>query len=254
MGLRLKILLGFLILALMLSVAGAWSIYEMRWVGSSVQNLLEDNYASIHAASQMIEALEREDSAVLLLLSGKWEQGRTIMAAADSMFQQNLARAATNLTVSGEGSYVDSIRTAYSKYRELWERPIVGTSRQHNIDWYLGEVHGAFLKVKTGVQALMKLNEDSIYQTATSLHARANRAIMPGILAIVSALVFTLMFNYFVNYFAVSPIVRITKSVRAFLERRVPFNVEIDTNDEFAELASAIKTLCALSEPPEQKS
>ena len=61
MGLRTKILSGFLILTMMLVVAGIWSIYELTRVGTSVQRLLDDNYKSINAGKMMIEALERED-------------------------------------------------------------------------------------------------------------------------------------------------------------------------------------------------
>lgn len=52
MGLRIKILSGFLILAIMLCVAGVWSIYQFRSIGASVQALLDDNYKSINAASK----------------------------------------------------------------------------------------------------------------------------------------------------------------------------------------------------------
>ena len=71
MGLQFKILSGFFILVLMLFIAGLWSIYELNSIGSSVQSILDENYTSIHAAKRMKEALEREDSGVLLLLLGK---------------------------------------------------------------------------------------------------------------------------------------------------------------------------------------
>ena len=87
MKIRTKILLGFLILAVMLAVAGAYSIYELTTIGTSVQKLLDDNYKSINAAKMMIEALEREDSGVLLLLSGKWKQGREISGDDEQMLE-----------------------------------------------------------------------------------------------------------------------------------------------------------------------
>jgi len=99
MGIRAKILLGFLILATMLFLAGAWSIYELRTVGTSVQRLLDDNYKSIQAARLMTEALEREDSASLLLLSGNWKEGREIIEAADSSFQQAFEIAQKNVII-----------------------------------------------------------------------------------------------------------------------------------------------------------
>ena len=43
MGLRGKILSGFVILALMLLIAGFWSIYGLMHVGSSVQKIIDDS-------------------------------------------------------------------------------------------------------------------------------------------------------------------------------------------------------------------
>ncbi len=59
LGLRAKILSGFLILAMMLFVAGIWSIDELTRVGTSVQKLLVENCKSINAGNMIIEALER---------------------------------------------------------------------------------------------------------------------------------------------------------------------------------------------------
>ncbi|MFQ5824905.1 MAG: MCP four helix bundle domain-containing protein [bacterium] len=251
MGLRLKILSGFLILTMMLFIAGVWSIYEINSIGTSVQRLLDDNYTSINASKKMMEALEREDSAVLLLLLGKWEQGRSIMTSVDSLFNQGFQIAHKKLTIPGEEAHLDSIKSSYQTYKNLWEKPIVGTKKEGDLDWYFQEVHRSFLDVKSSVNNLMILNEQIIYQTASELQNRANRAIMPGIVAIISALVFTLVFNYFVNNYAVSPIVKITDSIKKFIDHKLPFNIDIETKDEFSDLTSAIKTLCALVETPE---
>ena len=138
-------------------------------------------------------------------------------------------------------------------FKNLWKKPIVGTKKEGDLDWYFNEVHDSFLVVKKSVNQLIVLNEKMIYKTASELHNKANRAIMPGIVAIISALVFSLVFNYFVNYYAVSPIVKITDRIKLFLEKKVSFKVEIETKDEFAELASAIKTVCTMVEDYEAK-
>jgi len=110
MGIRFKILSGFFILALMLLIAGIWSIYELNTIGTSVQRLLNENYKSIDAAKMMLEALEREDSATLLLILGKWEEGRTIIASGDSLFEQGFQIANNNLTIPGEKAHIDLIK------------------------------------------------------------------------------------------------------------------------------------------------
>ena len=243
MRLRIKILSGFLTLAMMLFVAGVWSIYELTTVGTSVQRLLDENYKSINAGKMMIEAFERQDSAILLLLSGNWKQGRSTIATADRLFQQEFKIAQNNVTIPGEPAYVDAIESRYKAYKDLWIKPIVDTSKEGNLDWYFENVHQAFLNAKLSVENLMALNDQTMYRTASDLKNKAHRAVMPGIVAILAALIFTLIFNLFINYYVVSPIIKITKAIQRFMETGEPLDIQVETNDELLHLASSIQRL-----------
>jgi hypothetical protein len=246
MGIRFKILLGFLTLAIMLFIAGIWSIYELNSIGSSIPKLLDENYRSIHAAKKMIESLEREDSAILLLLLGKWDGGRSLLFSSDSLFNKNFDFAYNNITIPGEQSQLDTIKNRYASYKNLWQRPIVGTQKEGNIEWYFQIVHNSFLSVKSSLEDLIDLNDKAMYQMASNLEMRANRAIMPGIVAVLSALFFTLIFNFLVNYFVVGPIIKITERIKKFKENKIPFDVTIETRDELFYLSNEISDLCAL--------
>ncbi len=244
MGLRGKILSGFIILSLMLLIAGLWSINELKSIGSSVQRILDENYQSIYAAKLMKEALEREDSAVLLLMLGKWEEGRHILQAADSLFMVNYSFAQKNATIAGEAEHLQAIEHKYRLYKKLWERPIVDTDKEGNLQWYFQKLRHSFNDVKAAVNDLIDLNDKMMYKTASELKNRSNRAIMPGIIAILAALIFTFIFNYLVNYYMVGPIIRITERVKKFIDKRTPFDVQVETNDEIAHLSEAIYNLC----------
>ena len=243
MGIRIKVLSGFLILTGMLFIAGAWSIFELNTVGTSVQGILDDNYKSINAARIMIEALERQDSAVLLLQSGNRKKGREILESADQSFNEGFQIASMNITIPGEKEYIERIEGSYKIFRDLWLRPIVGTESEKNLNWYFREVHPKFLAIKSDVETLMTLNDRVMYQTATNLKNRAHRAVMPGIVAIISALIFSFLFSYFVNYYLVAPIIRITMGIQRVLNLKEPFNVKIETNDEMGTLSKAIQEL-----------
>ena len=69
---------------------------------------------------------------------------------------------------------------------------------------------------------------------------------MPGIVAVISALVFTLIFNFLVNFYVVGPIIKITDRIRRFKENKTPFDVSIETRDEFFYLSNEISDLCTL--------
>jgi methyl-accepting chemotaxis protein len=247
MGLRLKILLGFLILSLMLLIAGTWSIHQMNSFGLSVQKLIDENYKSINAAKSMLEALERQDSGILLLLHGKWEKGRSIINEADQVVEENLKTAKGNVTIPGEDKLITAIESSYAHYKELWIKPIVGTKKEGDLDWYSHEVHDAFLNAKSQVNELIGINDQELYRTSSDLMNRANRAVMPGIVAMISSLVFSLIFSYFVNLFVVNPIIRITGAISDLIDRDVPYRVEVMTGDELGRLNSAIKRLSSMA-------
>jgi NtrC-family two-component system sensor histidine kinase KinB len=243
MGLRLKILLGFLILATMLFVAGAWSIYELSNIGISVQNILDENYKSSDAAKSMTEALEREDSAILLLLLGKRKEGREFLRSADNLFEKAFETVRNNVTIPGEQEYVDTIRKNYNAYKALWAENIAGTVREGDLEWYFRDVHLSFLMVKGTVKKLMDLNDRTMYKTAFNLEGRAHRATMPGIIAMVSAFIFAVIFSFLINLLVVSPIIRITGGIQEYLETGKSFNVKIETGDELSHLVASVESL-----------
>ncbi len=254
MGLRFKILLGFLTLAIMLFIAGIWSIYELNSIGASIPKMLDENYQSIHAAKKMIEALEREDSAILLLLLGKWDEGRSILDAADSLFNNSYRSAYANITIPGEQIHLETIKSRYQNFKNLWQRPIVGTKKEGSIEWYFQNTHNSFLAVRSSLEDLIDLNDKTMYRMASILENRSNRAIMPGIIAVLSAFVFTLIFNFLVNYYVVGPIIKITARIKKFKENRTPFDVTIETKDELFYLANEIGDLCTLVDLKDSKS
>ncbi len=243
MKLRTKILSGFIILAIMLAAAGALSIHELLSIGSSVNRLLEENYKSINAARIMTEALESEDSGILLLLSGKWQEGSDMIESADLSFRRGFEIAQKNVTIANERQYVSRIEAGYRAYKQIWVEALADAKKERDLDWYFAGPHTAFLTAKQSIEELLVLNDETMYQTASSLHNRAGRAIMPGIVAIVSSLLFVLIFNYFINYYVIKPINLLTREVRNKTKARQALDINIETNDEIHELAAAIKEL-----------
>lgn len=229
----------------MLFLAGVWSINELSSISGSVDKILEENYKSIQAGNTMVEALEREDSAILLLLLGHWKLGRNILESGDSLFNAGFDIAYNNITIPGEKEQLDSIKAAYANYKNMWETPIVDTEREGNLTWYSDKLHISFNKAKTLVNRLTSLNNTNMYQTALVVKSRANRIIMPGIIAMMASILFTLVFNFLINRYMVAPIVNMTRSAQAFIEEDTPYDVEIESHDEVNDLNNAIMTLCS---------
>lgn len=243
MKLRVKILSGFLILSVMLLVAGVWSVFELQNVGLSIDNLLENNYKSINAAKSMKEALEREDSALLLMLLGKSEEGEKILTSADSSFNKSYKTAKNNITIEGEKETVEEIKKNYSEFSRYWRELSLRPEDERNLDYYFSNIHGSFNETVASLDKLLNLNDETLYKTSVAIQSKSRRAIMPGIIAIIAAVVFTLLFTFFINNYVITPIIKITDGIKKFIRNKLPYDYTPDTKDEIANLSNQVSLL-----------
>ncbi|MBN1252395.1 MAG: HAMP domain-containing protein [Bacteroidales bacterium] len=241
--LKIKIFASFMLLIALLAVAGIISIVEYRSLSKSFNMLIQDNYKSIEASKTMLEALEREDSGILLLMLGDWDAGMKIVNYADSVFLLSLKTAKNNLTETNEEIHIKNIENSYSTYKARWKRPIVDTDKQGNISWYKNDIHQLFLTAKISVNELMDLNQTSMYKEASILQEKSERAIMHGIVAIISALVFSILLNFFITKYFVYPISELANSVNNYRDGENKLRSNIKSNDEIKKLETAINDL-----------
>jgi len=104
-----------LVLALTLVVI-VWAITDILSLGRASDAILSENYKSILAAENMIDSIERQDSATLLVLLGYGEEWLNQFRENESQFLQWLGRAKDNITIEGEEEVIDRIDKGYSSY------------------------------------------------------------------------------------------------------------------------------------------
>lgn len=239
--LRHKIFVGILLLAILLAASGSMILYQFMVLNKSINALIEENYKTIQAGQTMLESLEREDSGILLLAMGEWTEGREILNKADSTFQASFRIAQNNLTEENEDQYVARIWKNYNAFKDAWQRPIVGTEKEGNIEWYTTEIHASFIEAKSAVSELIKLNQNSMYGEALIIKERSYRAIMPGIVAIAAVILFAFIFNFFLSVSLVNPVKKLIQSAKNFKPNQRSFSAGLKVDDEFKELEDAIQ-------------
>lgn len=87
-SLKIKIVLSLSLLILMLMAAGVISILDFKKIGNSVDTVLKNNYQSIESAKKMLDAVEREDSGILLWLIGNKDSGIETVLGSDSIIRK----------------------------------------------------------------------------------------------------------------------------------------------------------------------
>ena len=73
--LRKKILIGYGITLAVAMVVFVWAFVNLLRLGRASDAILSENYRSILAAENMIDAIERQDSATLLIIMGYGDEG-----------------------------------------------------------------------------------------------------------------------------------------------------------------------------------
>lgn len=111
-----KMLLGFAVMIIIIAGVVVWSIYNFEILSNAINDIMVENYRSITASDAMVEALERQDSALLLLIRAPEDQGQEIFRSNQKEFYTWLARAEDNITIEGEGEILSRINDNYFNF------------------------------------------------------------------------------------------------------------------------------------------
>jgi len=120
MTLKKKILIGHGVAFALMTLVVIWAITNLVSLGKATDAILSENYRSILAAENMVDALERQDSGMLLLFLGDAERGIVQFRENEAEFWGWLARAKDNITIQGEAELVQAIEADYTTYRGLF--------------------------------------------------------------------------------------------------------------------------------------
>ena len=239
--LKIKIFSSFMLLVLMLLIAGVMSIWELRKMNNSFSDVIDNNYQSIEHALKVIYALEREDSGILMLYLGSIEEGVTVINSADSTIARSMIEIRKNATEPGEDKVIQNIEHEYKTYFSLLDS-VISNKVNHEDLVYKG-LHNQFIKTKTEVNHLMELNQASMYSKSREMHNSLYQAMMPGIVSIILAIIFALLLNFFISRYFVDPLHKLIAATQNYKPPLPNLNVDIKSEDELKTLQLEINSL-----------
>jgi NtrC-family two-component system sensor histidine kinase KinB len=240
MTLKKKILTGYGVAFALMGLVVAWAITNLVSLNQATDAILSENYRSILAAENMVDALERQDSGMLLMLLGDAKKGILQFRENEAVFLEWLARAKDNITIQGEAELVQSIEADYSAYRKQFSALTdLRETNEAALDpaCYQDKVYPLFIKVREACIGLRKLNEETMYAASVGAGGVAKRAIWSTALVAASALIVALMFSLFLAERIVRPIRRFMEASRKISSGDYAIQVTVETDDELGRLA-----------------
>lgn len=236
---RQKIFIGYGASLVLMVLILAWAMFMILRLGRASESILRENYRSIQAAEHMIDAIERQDSAVLLYLLGYQEQGLKEFRENETAFLQWLGRARDNITIPGEKEIIDSIELNYTRYLgEVANLHLKGASDQPGaVNLYHESILPLFRSTRDTCVKLREINHETMYAASNhasrlSLQAVLSMAVI-GSLSVIIGVIFSLFLSRLIS----RPVTELKKAALQIAEGNYEVQVPAGGSAELALLA-----------------
>jgi len=244
-SLRKKIFIGYGIALVLMIFVFIWALAHLLNLGQASEAILRENYKSILAAENMVYAIERQDSATLLLFLGYEDQAWKQFRDNESLFFQWLGRAKDNITVEGEENIVKTIENEYNTYlihiAEL--RPVYKSNPQKSATFYHETILPSFNSVRKACIHLREINQETMFKASERAHHIAKRAIWSMVFIGSAAIGIGLGFSLFLSNILVRPVRQLMEATQKISEGNYDVEISIQSFDELGDLSYAFNEM-----------
>lgn len=249
MSIKGKILAGHGIALMLMGVVLTWAVVNLSALGDASNAILQDNYRSILAAEIMLDALERQDSAVLLTVTGDPERADSLYQAHAAQFYQWLGRAKDNITIPRETIIIDSLETQYAAYiqaygdfQQAFTRGRPGDTFQTR---YRTQLLPLFQELRQATLQLRQVNESTMYAASDRAEQLAGRALWSTLGIGIAGILLGLIGSYWIASRITRPLQRMMAATQEIAQGDYDTRVPEETGDELGELAQEFNTMTA---------
>lgn len=244
MKLKLKILAGYgVALGLVILVCG-WGIISLRRLGKASDAILQENYRSILAAENMIDAIERQDSATLLIILGQEDQGIQQFSRNEVTFLQWLGRAKDNITIPGETEILANLEGSYKDYlitfTQLQQQQL---TEIEEIEYYNEALLPFFEEVRETNIELRELNQETMVAASEAAQRVSQQAIWSMVITGSTAAGFGLAFSLLLSNRLVRPLREMTRATEEIAEGKYNIVITANSEDELGHLGKSINVM-----------
>lgn len=238
-NLKTKLMAVFIGLLLIFIVNSVWAVLNFNGLTDSIEGIMEDNYQSVVAAQNMINAIERQDSAELSYIFTGNENASQNFQNNQTEFIKWLTRAEDNITEEGETELLNNISSSYSLYTDEF-RKLTQTNEEDQFtthDYYYAEIFPLFEQLKNDLRDLQMINQEAMLMLRNRAGQTAKTASYRTVLiAGLTVLVGLILILYMINK-AINPIYTLIEKIRKISEGDYSQQLDIDGDDEIGTLA-----------------
>jgi two-component system, NtrC family, sensor histidine kinase KinB len=240
-SIRFRISLGFIILVAISILITIWAIINFNRLGSSVDQIIRENYLSVVAAENMVRSLEVEDNALIALLTDQSRSNVDIYQQTKIDFFQWLQKTQERASHPLQHKLLDTIQIQHRRYEELADTLIMfifdPQLNQIARTYQFGTIRPMNENLKQNCFRLIEMNQQEMFELdkrARQISSEATYAVLiASLIAVALAIIASAQFTRSL----VEPAERLTETVRKIGRGRLDLKIDVLTNDEFGELS-----------------
>jgi NtrC-family two-component system sensor histidine kinase KinB len=198
LNLRAKILLGFGLVMLILVIIFSVSLTSLLKLGKASDAILKQNYLSIEASSQMLDAIEQHYRLLYDYTQNNHDKNQQSMMDEQLRFEHWLIIEKGNITEKGEAESALLLEHSYRQYliniQALTESSLLSSPVRNT--YLINQIRPQLNKVRHYCTRIMQVNQATMFKASSRAKLIAHKAtftlILVGILGFILALIFSL--------------------------------------------------------------
>lgn len=236
-SIRKRISSGFIALSVVLFCAIVINVFEITRLRSSTKEIIAEGIESTNYASQMLNALQKQNRAVLnMVLTG---QTTTSDDYYEGVYELRSVIVEA-MEHNPSSTLLPTINTANELYHNIVEQHTLSEGLSDDRAWFMENYVEAYYALDSAIKSYMTSPKNSVAMRMSRLESNIYKTITPSVLTLLVALLILLLFFFFIDTYYIKPVKRISKSLDNYTKSRVPYQVKIDEKSELSSLSDNI--------------
>ena len=224
------------------SALAAWTLYRMS---RGIHEALLDSQRTIEALATLTRALEREDDAVLLAISGRFAAARDELGRQRAEFDHAIERLQPHLTEPSERALAERFARDVAALRQLGDRIVSASTTAGLFDLYHDRVNPTLRQAVATATELREMQFRAMTHAGMEAEGEARWAMWVVAGIAVGALLLSSCIAVVLTRRVVGPVYLLTQAAEALGAGDFTRRVDIRSPDELGRLAAGFNRMAA---------